>query len=66
MKKIIVLVLCFFLIITMLLSGCVQEDTLGENKITSQSEVEQTINDVGTDLSGISNSLDEINQTLTE
>jgi outer membrane lipoprotein-sorting protein len=69
MKKIIVIV-CVLLVATMLLSGCTGEknddNTINEFKVSNQAEASQTLNDVSTNLSGISNSFDEINENLTD
>jgi len=65
-----------FLIITVLLagilffSGCVLLDTGTSDdtnaKITNDADAQKALNDVGTDISGINNSLSEIDQNLSQ
>lgn len=61
--KTIVLGVMLLLIISMLFFGCTQTS---EQKITNDSEASDAIIDVGTDVSGITQSLNEINDTFTD
>jgi PBP1b-binding outer membrane lipoprotein LpoB len=69
MKKITIYV-SIILIVTMLLLGCIgggeDANITEEFKVSNQSEANQAIIDVSTDLSGISNSFDEINENLVD
>jgi len=70
MKKIIAITMVLILAITFL--GCTSPpdtndtNTAAEFTVNNQTEADQTLNDVSTDLGGISNSLDEIDSTLTK
>lgn len=63
MKGIIVLVMVL-LAISMLFFGCTQ--LTSTTKVTSESDASKTLTDVGTDISGISQSLNDIDQSLTD
>lgn len=63
MKGIIVLVMVL-LAISMLFFGCTQ--LTSTTKVTSESDASKTLTDVGTDISGISQSLNDIDKTLTD
>ncbi len=71
MKKIITILLIAMLIAA--LFGCTNPDTNppgtdqnGQIKVTNQKEVSDTLSDVSTDISGINQSLNEIDDTLTK
>ena len=74
MKKIIVIILCVMLVGILL--GCTTPiednnapDTNTPNGgvvVNSQAEADSTLDDIGTDISGISDSLDGIDNTLIE
>jgi len=70
MKKI-AIIICVLLVASLFLAGCTggddtNTDTNQVYKVSNQGEADQTINDIGTDLGGISNSLDDITNTLTQ
>ena len=63
MKKIIsILIIC---LVIFSLFGCTQEEGT-TTKVTNDAEVASTIDDVGSDITGIANSLDDIDNTLTQ
>jgi len=65
MKLIAVLVLV--MIVFTLFFGCtVTDDTNGAPKVTTQAEANQSINDASTDLSGVKQTLDDIENDLTQ
>ena len=63
MKGIIVLAMVV-LVLSLLFFGCTQGVT--KTTVTSESDASKTLTDVGTDISGISQSLNEIDQSLTD
>lgn len=73
MKKIICLLIVLVLVGT-LLFGCTESaynNTLDNNtpnnfQVNNEAEAGATLNDIGTDIGGISDSLNEIDDTLTE
>lgn len=69
MQKIILVVLVLIISVSVLF-GCtfVGTDTNSQTavKINSQSEAIKSVNDVSSDVSGIANSLDDIDQLLTD
>jgi hypothetical protein len=73
MKKIIGLLIVLILVGTLLL-GCTEPAPLDNNDtntgadftIENESDASETLNDIGTDIGGISDSLSEIDDTLTE
>jgi len=67
MKKIMV-VLIVLILAGLFLLGCVNpEDTNAPDyTVNNEAEASDTLNDIGTDLGGISGSLDDIDDTLTE
>ena len=62
MKKLIGIVLIVLLLFS--LFGCTNPVT--ENKIANEADVQKAVSDVGTDLGGISNALDNIDSELVE
>ena len=52
------------LAVSMLFLGCTQAPA--EVRISNESDAAQAITDVGTDLSGISSALDDIDETLAD
>lgn len=60
----IALVLIVLIAVSILFSGCVQPTT--NVKVTNDTQASNTIADVGTDISGISQSLDDIDNTLSD
>ena len=63
MKKMII-VIAVILVISLLFSGCVMPST--NNQITSEKDAAKTVSDISSDLTGIKNSLNEVDQTLTD
>jgi|GEM_PF-1553068 len=67
MNKTIILVIAVLAVCSLLFAGCVIPATgNGATNIASEKDAAKTIADVSTDLSGITNSLNEINSTLTD
>jgi PBP1b-binding outer membrane lipoprotein LpoB len=65
MNKAIILVILVLAVCAMFFSGCVAPPAGGIN-ITSDKDAASTIADVSTDISGIANSLNEIDKTFTD
>ena len=63
MKRIISILILLLFIGTILFSGCYQTT---QTTITNDKEAAKAISDISTDLSGIKNSLNEVDQTLTD
>jgi len=68
MKTMIAILLVALFVCSVFLLGCTQGgiDTNTSVKITSADQANKTVGDVSSDISGISNSLDQIDQTLTD
>ncbi len=65
MNKAIILVIVVLAVFAMLFSGCITPPTDGTN-ITTDKDAANTLADVSTDISGIANSLNEIDNTFTD
>jgi len=69
-KMLIVLVVVIAIIVVgaaaIMMNGALNDQTGNPIKITSDSQAKSTITDIGTDLSGISNTLDNLGGTLTD
>jgi peptidoglycan hydrolase CwlO-like protein len=63
MKKMIALVFVVLLVFSMF--GCTQPPAVDE-KITNEADAQKAISDVGSDLGGISNTLEDIDSQLVE
>ena len=70
MKKIIAIGITLVVLVAMVsYMGCTEPEQPPADdgsKVTNQQEADSTLNDISTDLSGITNSLDEIDDTLTQ
>jgi hypothetical protein len=68
MNKLIAVFLVLLVASSFLLFGCTSggTDTNTQVKITTADQANKTVGDVSSDISGISNSLDQIDQTLTD
>ncbi|MFA5125780.1 MAG: hypothetical protein WC462_02135 [archaeon] len=64
------LIIAVLLVGTFFSSGCVLSGTSTSDdtnaKITNDADVQKALNDAGTDISGINNSLSEIDQNLSQ
>ena len=65
MKKAIILLIALLMIGTLLFSGCTQQQPADKN-INSDSTAAKAISDVSSDILGVKNSLNEIDQNLTD
>jgi PBP1b-binding outer membrane lipoprotein LpoB len=62
-KKIIAILLLAMVALTMLF-GCFEQET--GTKVTNQAEANKTLNDASTDLSGVKQTLDDVENELTQ
>jgi len=65
MNKTVILVIAVLAVCAMLFSGCVTP-TAGGTNITTDKDAAKAVADISTDISGISNSLNEIDSTFTD
>ncbi|VVB76279.1 Uncharacterised protein [uncultured archaeon] len=66
MNKAIILVFAVLAVCAMLFSGCVIPSAGGGTNITSDKDAAKTVADISTDIFGITNSLNEIDKSLTD
>lgn len=66
MNKAIILVMAVLIAGVIIFSGCTQVASEGATKITSDKDAAKAVADIGSDISGIKNSLNEVDNTLTD